>query len=95
VRDAGILDIDLESQLRGLLHQRNWLVHHSKRESRGVLNDSNHFDALVGRLDRLADDATALNALLGSQLEEHVVTLGVDQAAIDREAKRNLRKWGY
>ena len=95
LREKGALKVGLEGRLQVLLEERNWLVHRAKREHRGVLNDMSQLDKLVERLDRLAEEATNLNSLLGSELEEYVVTSGVDRQFIDVEASKLLRAWGY
>lgn len=95
LKDAGVLKPELEKRLLALLEERNWLVHRSKRESRGVLFRDADFDRLVDRLDSIAEEATTLNTLLGRELEDYVVSAGVDRAYIDREAERLAKSWGY
>ena len=95
LREAGVLESDLEQRLSPLLDERNWLVHRAKRESRGVLNDLAKLDRLVARLDRLAEEATDVNGIMAVRLEEFIVASGVDRAIIDREAARLIAAWGY
>ncbi|MEO6331690.1 MAG: hypothetical protein ABIP09_03935 [Gemmatimonadaceae bacterium] len=95
LRGKGVVESDIDRRLVPLLEERNWLVHHAKRESRGALRDPPRFDALVSRLDRLAEEATSINSLLGARLEEFVIQAGADPSAIDREAAKLLSEWGY
>lgn len=95
LRAKNVIEPEIENRLVPLLDERNWLVHRAKRESRGVLNDTARFDALVERLDRLAEEATVVNKVLAAKLEEFVVQSGVDRALIDREAAKLLADWGY
>ena len=94
-KEQGILDVALESRLQNLVNERNWLVHRAKRENRGVLNDPAAYEQLAARISALAEDATSLNASIGSQIEEFVVAVGIDRTFIDREAQRIAESWGY
>ena len=95
LRRAEVLDSELQARVDGLLAERNWLVHHSKRESRGVLHKPDQFDALVDRLKQLAEEATEVGGVLGQRLEKFVVEAGVDPMLIEEEATRLAREWGY
>jgi hypothetical protein len=95
LKEAGVLEARLERRLLALLEERNWLAHRAKRESRGIIYRDQDFDRLVSRLDGIAEEATSLNTLLGRALEEFVVSLGIDPAFIEREAKRLAESWGY
>ncbi|HEV2017926.1 MAG TPA: hypothetical protein VGQ98_06405 [Gemmatimonadaceae bacterium] len=95
LRQKGIVEGDLEIRLNALLEERNWLVHRSKRDNRGVLNDLNSVDILVARLAKIADEATALNSELGAQIETFVIESGVDPETIDQEARQLAESWGY
>jgi uncharacterized protein YutE (UPF0331/DUF86 family) len=95
LQEKHILEQSLEAPLLALLEERNWLVHRSKRESRGVLFRSADFDRLVKRIDAIAEEASSLQLLVGRALEDFVVSCGVDPAFIDQEAARLARSWGY
>src|SRR5260221_10048794 len=73
---AGVMTPDLASRLKATLGERNWLVHRSRREYRGVLSDPELYERLTLRLDRIADDALALHKELAEVTEEHVVSSG-------------------
>ena len=93
--EHGVLDPTLESRLAGLLDDRNWLVHRSKRESRGVLFRSADFERLVERLDRIANEASEVQKLVAAATEEYLITQGVDRSQLDAEAARLAQSWGY
>ncbi|HEY2852761.1 MAG TPA: hypothetical protein VGJ18_07955 [Gemmatimonadaceae bacterium] len=95
LRDSGMLEERLALRLQALLNDRNWLVHRAKRESRGVIHDAAQYESLVSRLDRIADDALALQKDLAGELEGYVLKLGVSREYIDKEAQRLAREWGY
>jgi len=91
---AGVIDPALASRLKAALDERNWLVHRSRREHRGVLSDPAAYTGLSMRLDALADDALTLNKELARTMEEYVVNSGVSRDFIDGEAERLARAWG-
>jgi ribosomal protein S13 len=95
LRDANVLEVAIANRLQALLEERNWLVHHAKRESRGVLNDAPRYEQLIARLDRIGVEATALISDLGNALVDYVRTSGVSRENIDSEATRLARSWGY
>lgn len=95
LRKHGVLEESVEKRLMVLVEERNWLVHRAKRENRGVLHDLPRVDLLVDRISRIAIEATELNSLLGAKLEAFVVSSGLPQAAVDREAAALLAEWGY
>ncbi len=95
LRDNGVLPPALQGRIEELLEERNWLVHRSKRESRGVLFKSEQFDQLVARLATIADEALAVQKLVAEAIEEYVVGNGVDRAQIETEAARVVREWGW
>jgi hypothetical protein len=95
LREATVLPSDLEGRLSKLVNERNWMVHRAKRESRGVLNDMEKLDTLIARLDAVAAEATEINSVLEHELEEFVVSAGLDRARIDAEAAALVRQWGY
>lgn len=88
-----ILEEGLVERLEKLRDERNWLVHHAKRQNRGVLNRMQQFDELIERITWIGEEATELNTILGKQFEEHVVDAGVDRALIDEEAARLVDSW--
>jgi hypothetical protein len=95
LKKASVLEATIEERLFALLTERNWLVHHAKRESRGILFRDDDFDRLVARVDAIAEEATELEKAVAASLEAFVVSTGVDRATIDREATRLARSWGY
>lgn len=95
LRKKGVVEGDLETRLNDLLKERNWLVHHSKRESRGVINDPDRVDSLIARLDKIAEDASKLQKELGGEIERFSIEAGVNREFIDREAQELAESWGY
>jgi uncharacterized protein YutE (UPF0331/DUF86 family) len=93
--EHGVLDGTVESRLAGLLDDRNWLVHRSKRESRGVLFRSADFERLVARLDRIAAEASAVQKLVVAATEDYLIASGVNRSEIDAAAEKSVQSWGY
>lgn len=95
LREANVLDAPLADDLERLVHERNWLVHHSKRENRGVLTRVADYEELLRRLDKLADDATSMVTRLGGEVNSYVRSTGVAVATIEEDADRIRRALGY
>lgn len=92
---AGHIEPPLAEALRTMVDERNWIVHRSRRDNRGIMNSWERCAALLERLKAAERKST--------QLREHVAGLVVRQAAaagvrhdyVDREAERLVREWGY
>jgi len=95
LKDAGVLEAELERRATWLVDERNWLIHHAKRENRGALNNGSGYETLLARLARLGEEASDLNVTMVRELEEFIVSSGVDRAQIDEDAKRLQQEWGY
>jgi hypothetical protein len=91
----GVFEEDFAAELLRLIKERNWLVHHSKREHRGILNRPEEYEALCHRVDRLAEDALAAQKRLAAVFEQYVRSKGVSAEVIAVEAARTRRSWGY
>ena len=91
---AGVVPTSMSSRLQTALNDRNWLVHRSRRDSRGILDSPETYSALTVRLERMSADALQLLKELGLELEAYVVSQGVSQAQIDADAARIARSWG-
>ena len=91
---AGVVPDGLNERLRPVLEERNWLVHHARRETRGMLSKPEVYNTLQIRAEALMDESLALNKSLAAELESFVLTLGVSQEAIDTAAERLMKQWG-
>lgn len=92
--NEGILDAALANRLTFAVDERNWFAHRGRRETRGMLKKPDLYEALITRAEKLAEEALALNKMLGSQLIEFVKSSGVDEAKWAREADSLARSWG-
>lgn len=90
---AGVLTDDQVARLRDLLEDRNWLVHRSRRDHRGILTDDIELRALVERLEGVSERTLVLLKEVGAEIERYVVSTGVPQELIDREAARLVESW--
>jgi hypothetical protein len=91
---SGGIEKELALKLRGVLEERNWLVHRGRRENRGMLANAKQYDSLVERLDALSDQSLELLKSLAADVERYVVDTGVSCDVIDAEADRLARSWG-
>ncbi len=91
---AGVVPSQLSARLQTAVDERNWLVHRSRRESRGILENPSAYSALVARVESMSEAALKLLKELGSELHKYVIASGVSSAQIDAEAERIARSWG-
>ena len=94
LRKAEALPELVGERLAMALEDRNWLVHRSRRENRGVLNKPQMYVNLVERLDRIAKNALAFNKELAAEVRAHVLKTGISEQVLDREADRLAKGWG-
>lgn len=90
----GSIEEHLGKRLSTLLAERNWLVHRSRRESRGFMNDEAQLSRLLARLDSMADEALALLKLVAEATEAHVLDAGVSPEYIEAQAAALAKEWG-
>ncbi|HVS26090.1 MAG TPA: hypothetical protein VHE58_02130 [Burkholderiales bacterium] len=91
---AGVLDPTLAAGLTNTLQERNWLVHQSRRDSRGALKSDKDSADLIARLDKIADNALVLLRQVGQLIERYAADSGVPPEFVDRESERLLKQWG-
>ena len=91
---SGILAPELAERLNAALDDRNWLVHRSRRENRGVLNSDEQCAILIAKLERISDGALSLLKEVGQLIERYALDSGVSKELVDREAERLLTQWG-
>lgn len=91
---SSTLNSDLGDRLLAILAERNWLVHRSRRDNRGVLRLDDNTLRLVAKLDRITAEALDLLRIVGALIEEHAINSGVSADVIDEESERLLREWG-
>lgn len=60
-----------------------------------MLNDFTRYNHLAARITSIAEEATTLNTILGSELVDFIISSGVDRKIIDEEADRLKESWGY
>lgn len=83
----------LTGALDAFIPKRNWLVHHSRHESRPAMYSTAGREALVARLGAIADEALALVKAFQAATEAHLKSLGISREQIDRDAARILNDW--
>lgn len=95
LRKRGAISESLANDLEAAKAERNWLVHHSRRETRGILSREPALVALIHRLDAMAQESLRLHKALALELERFAVQSGVSQGSIDRESLRLAKSWGF
>ncbi len=91
---TGVLKADFAKRLETILADRNWLIHRSRHESRGVLTSPVKFATLITKIRAISNEALFLLKHIGQIAEEYVIQSGVSMDFIDREAERLLIQWG-
>jgi hypothetical protein len=76
-----------------LVEERNWLIHRSRHENRTDLYEPTARVRLVDRIESLAEEALQLAKLLETATEEHMISLGMPKAELDRRAAAIFRQW--
>lgn len=90
---AGLLDPDVSAEFVRLLAERNWLVHRSRADGRGAVHGDDALEKLLQRLNKLADDATALLKKISMMTETFAVDHGVPKEFIDDQTQQMLKQW--
>ena len=93
IRDTRKTPSELLSRLEPFVHERNWLIHHSRHENRKDLNSDSGRAQLIARINTLADEALFLMTRFQDLTETHVVAQGMDRAKIKARADQIYREW--
>lgn len=83
----------LKDALDAFVPKRNWLVHHSRHESRPDMYSVAGREALVAQLGAIADEALTIAKAFQAATESHLESLGISREQIDRDAARILNEW--
>jgi len=87
------LDPDTQTDFQTLLAERNWLVHHSRADSRSAIHDEKIFHKRVERIDAIADAAQKLIKSLGRHAETFARDHGISLSHIDDLTAQTLATW--
>jgi uncharacterized protein YutE (UPF0331/DUF86 family) len=90
---ARLLDDGFASRFTSLLAERNWLVHRSRADSRGAIYGEDAMQALLRRLERIANEAEELLKEIVVRAKLFVSAHGVSEHVIDRATQQLLKQW--
>jgi hypothetical protein len=90
---AGLFEPALQSRLKVLLDERNWLVHRSRADNRSAVHSGAAAQALIARINTIAGESLILLREVGQLFETYVIDHGVSQGFIDKEAAVTLSQW--
>lgn len=93
IQATGTAPQPLTDALDTFISKRNWLVHHSRHESRPQLYSTTGREALVSRLAAIADAALELSKAFQAATEAHLELLGISREQVDRDAARIFNEW--
>jgi len=91
--NEGLLSPKLESRLKNLLKERNWLVHKSRASSRNVIYHDDPMHKLIKRLNEISEESLSLLKEVGALCEEHVKKHGISEQYINETAMQLLEQW--
>ena len=93
IESSGPAPQNLVDALDAFVDKRNWLVHHSRRESRKAMYSASGRATIIARLAAIADEALDLAKDFQASTEAHLETLGISKDQIDRDMEKLLNKW--
>ena len=88
-REAGILSPALQSRLEIFKSERDWLVHRLQQSRKDLYEDTTRF-ALLHRIGEFCVEALSLQKAVTLEMQEFVVSLGVDAAWIEARAQKEI-----
>lgn len=95
LRESRTLEPSTQQRLDNLVHERNWLAHRAKRESRGVIFDDPSYRKLAARLESISDETYAPQGIVADELGTYVLSKGADPTRVEQEFIRIASSWGY
>lgn len=93
ISKAGLLSSEIAERFTQLLSERNWLVHRSRADSRNVIYDSHALEALLVRLDAVADEAFELLKCINVETMVFARRQGVSMQDVELVSKQLLDQW--
>ena len=93
IESTGSAPQHLVDALDTFLPKRNWLVHHSRRESRQAMYSAEGRATIIARLAAIAGEALDLAKAFQAVTETHLETLGISKEQIDRDTEKLLNEW--
>ena len=93
IESTGTAPQHLVDALDAFVDKRNWLVHHSRRESRKPMYSASGRATIIARLAAIADQALDLAKAFQASTETHLETLGISKEQIDRDTEKLLNEW--
>jgi hypothetical protein len=91
-REAQLFNPELQKRLDTLKEERDWLVHRCVYQNRQDLYVEDKRLALILRIQAFSEEAMLLQKLIAKEMEDFVVSQGVDRQQIMSLAQENLRK---
>lgn len=93
IKNARLLTTDIEARFDTLLSERNWMVHHSRENSRSAIYNDVKMNTLLDRLQLIADEALLLLKQIAVLAEEHVNKHGIIRQQIEEQVNALLKQW--
>ncbi len=83
----------LVERIEALVEDRNWLIHEARARCRGQLTSADGVLLVIGRIQRIGEEALGLASTLGLLIEDHLTRQGFTKQAIDDRQTEILHSW--
>lgn len=93
IKKIGLIDTELETRISALLKERNWLVHHSRLDSRNAIYHDSAMNKLLQRLEAITEETSYIIKELGQRCEAFVMKHGVSKNYINEVSQEILKGW--
>jgi hypothetical protein len=84
---------EFEASFGRVIAERAWLVHRSGFECQHARSDQEKTDALLARLERIMDDASAVKAQLEEAVQDYLSRTGLSKEEIDEKTDETKELW--
>ena len=93
LRVLSLPDGEFEVKLSRVVAERAWLVHRSGLETQLARSDREKTAVLLGRLERIMNDAAAIRAQLEEAVQEHLARTGLSKEEIEEKTGEAKELW--
>ena len=92
LRQAGMLNQTIDSQLATFVSERNWLVHHVRRLHNRDIYSQDRYSALLARLDALKSNSDAVSVGVTHWMDGWARAQGLTTDEIEQETQAQIAK---
>ncbi|TAK38818.1 MAG: hypothetical protein EPO30_04680 [Lysobacteraceae bacterium] len=90
LRQAGMLNPAIDSQLANFVSERNWLAHHVRRLHNRDIYNQDRYVALLSRLDALKSESDAISVGVTHWMDGWAIAQGLTVEELEQETQAQL-----